>query len=88
MLLAGGDPVRLSTGPGSQEHLAISVLGLYELVRYTGSGGPWEARSVGYQYALEDSGGQEIVAYHVNGHEDLPTGGQVFSPLTDTGIPH
>lgn len=64
MLLAGGDPVRLSTGPGSQEHLAISVLGLYELVRYTGSGGPWEARSVGHQYALEDSGGQEIVAYH------------------------
>jgi hypothetical protein len=24
----------------------------------------WEARTVGYQYRLEDSGGREIVAYH------------------------
>lgn len=59
MILAGGESAKLP-----QSHLAISVLGLYELVRYAGSGGPWEARTVGYYYALENEAGQEIIAYH------------------------
>ncbi len=59
MILAGGESVRLP-----QSRRAISVIGLYELVRYAGTGGPWEARTAGYYYALEDDNGREIIAYH------------------------
>lgn len=60
LTLAGGAPVRLK-GPS---RITLSVFQHYRVVEAAGTRGAWRVSTAGYYYALEEYGGNEIVAYH------------------------
>lgn len=55
-----GDPVKLS---GARD-ISLTAFFAYRIENVEGEQGPWRAKTVAYFHALEDSRGQEIIAYH------------------------
>lgn len=60
LVLGDGDPVKLA----GTSQLTLSLLQNYRIVEARGERGPFKVSTTAYFYALEDSKGHEIIAYH------------------------
>lgn len=60
LILGEGAPVPLA----GTTRLALVVVQHYHVTRPEPPRGPWKVSTVGYEYALEDAEGHEIIAYH------------------------